>query len=76
MASEYHHGDQDISEQEATYVAFGSFTKWGCLFIAVALVMNTIWFCTDMGFFGGAIPGVILLVLGIVFFRGKPAQSH
>lgn len=76
MASEYHHGDMDIHEQKATYEAFGTLTKWGCLIIAVAITMATLWFCTDAGFFGGLVPGLILLVLGLVFLRSKPAADH
>lgn len=76
MASEYHRGDMDIHEQEATYDAFMGLTKWGSLAIAVALVMLTLWFCTPAGFLGGLIPGLVLLVLGIVFLREKKSAGH
>ncbi|MCA6243718.1 MAG: aa3-type cytochrome c oxidase subunit IV, partial [Phenylobacterium sp.] len=29
MASEYHRGEMDISEQTATYAVFMALTKWG-----------------------------------------------
>lgn len=73
MASEYHRGDMDISEQEATYAAFGSFSKWGSLIIATALLMATLWFCTPAGFFGGLIPGIVVFALGVFLLRDKPA---
>ena len=57
MASEYHRGDMDIHEQTATYEAFGVFTKWGSLAVAVGLLMLVLWFCTPAGFLGGFITG-------------------
>lgn len=70
--SEYHHGDQDASAHVATYHAFMGLTKWGSLTVSVALVILTMWFCTDAGFMAGLISGVVLLVLGIVFLRSSP----
>jgi hypothetical protein len=74
MASEYHRGDMDISEQAATYKAFGSMSAWGSLIIATGIFMATLWFCTDAGFFGGLIPGVVLCAVGAVFLSRKPAE--
>jgi len=75
-ASDYHHGDQDSSAHVATYSAFMALTKWGSLAVSVAVLMLSIWFCTDAGFASGAIAGGVLLVFGIVFLRSKPdAQS-
>ena len=76
MASEYHRGEMDISEQTATYHAVMGLTKWGSLALAVALLMLTLWFCTPAGFFGGLIPGVVLLVAGIVLLREKKDGGH
>ena len=73
---EYHRGEMDISEQASTYAAFGEMSKWGSLATAVGVLMLTLWFCTPAGFFGGLIPGVVLLVLGIVFLRSGPAEGH
>lgn len=75
-SSDYHHGDQNITEQVTTYHKFGGFSKWGSLAIAVSVLMLTLWFCLGIGFLGGLIPGVVLLVLGVVFLRSKPAQDH
>lgn len=76
MASEYHRGEMDISEQNSTYIAVMGLTKWGSLALAVALLMLTVWFCTPAGFFGGLIPGVILLAAGIFFLREKKGAGH
>lgn len=76
MASEYHRGEMDISEHTSTYAAVMSMTKWGSLGLSVVLLMLVLWFCTPAGFFGGLIPGVIMLVLGIVFLREKKGGGH
>jgi thiamine transporter ThiT len=75
-ASEYHHGDQDSSAHVATYEAFMSLSKWGSLVVSAAILMLSLWFCTDAGFLGGLISGVVLLVLGIVFLRSKPDSGQ
>lgn len=76
MASEYHRGDMDISEHNATYHAVMGLTKWGSLALAVAILVLTLWFCTPAGFFGGVIPGVVLAALGIIFLREKKGGAH
>lgn len=73
---DYHRGEMDISEQKNTYAAFGEMSKWGSLVTAVGVLMLTLWFCTPAGFFGGLIPGVVLMVLGIVFLRSGPSHGH
>jgi thiamine transporter ThiT len=73
---EYHHGDQPIAEQVATYRSFGELTKWGSLTIATMVLMLTLWFCLGSGFFGGLIPGVVVFALGGFFLRSNPDQSH
>ena len=73
---EYHSGDQDIREQVSTFEAFGKMVKWGCLALAALLLMLVLWFCTGSGFFGGLIPGVVLVAVGIFFLREKPDSGH
>ncbi|HEX3365382.1 aa3-type cytochrome c oxidase subunit IV [Phenylobacterium sp.] len=75
-ASEYHRGDMDIHEQVATFHLVMNITKWGALFVAVGVLTTTLWFCTGTGFLGGAITGLVVLALGIVFLREKPAADH
>ncbi|ATC33179.1 aa3-type cytochrome c oxidase subunit IV [Caulobacter vibrioides] len=76
MAGDYHRGEMDIHEQAATYDAFGKMTKWGSLAIAVLLLFFTLLFCTPAGFIGSGIASVVLLVLGVVLLKEKPAESH
>ena len=75
-AHDYNSGDQDIAEQVATFGVFGKLMKWASLTIAVLVVMLVLWFCVGAGFFGGLIPGLVLLALGITFLRSKPAREH
>jgi hypothetical protein len=70
QASDYHRGDMDISEQVSTFHLVMGITKWGSLVLASGLLALVLWFCTGAGFMGGAIAGLVVLVLGIVFLRG------
>jgi|HubBroStandDraft_1064217.scaffolds.fasta_scaffold38493_3 hypothetical protein len=75
-AHDYHSGDQDITEQVATFDAFGKLVKWGCLALASLLLTLVLWFCVGSGFFGGLIPGIVVLAVGIFFLREKPQPAH
>jgi thiamine transporter ThiT len=70
-SSEYHHGDQDPSMNVSTYHAFMTLTKWFSLHVAVLIVMLSLWFCTEAGFFAGLISGIVVWALGMVFLRSK-----
>jgi hypothetical protein len=76
MAGDYHRGEMDIQEQAATYDAFGKMAKWGSLAIATLLLFITLLFCTPTGLIGSAIAAVVLLVLGVVSLKEKPATAH
>lgn len=76
MASEYHRGEMEISEQKATYAAFMALTKWGSLAIAALLVLFTVWFCTPAGFIPGLVSAVVMTVAGVVLLRDKPGSDH
>ncbi|MFI4976169.1 MAG: aa3-type cytochrome c oxidase subunit IV [Caulobacterales bacterium] len=73
---EYHRGQQDVSEQVATFHTFGGLVKWGCLTLAVLLLMLIMWFCTGAGFLAGLISGVVVLAAGIVFLRSGPSEEE
>ena len=75
-SSDYQHGAMDVSEQQATFELVMGMTKWGSLVIASFLLFVVLWFCTHTGFMGAGIAGVVLLALGIVFLREKPAPAH
>lgn len=76
MASEYHRGDMDISEQVATFSLFNGLTKWGSLALASLLAMLVLWFCTPAGFLGGFVTAAVLVVLGTLLLREKPDAAH
>ena len=76
MASEYHRGEMDISEQKATYAVFMFLTKWGSLAIAALLVLLTLWFCTPAGFVPGFISALVVAVIGVIVLRDKPGEGH
>ena len=69
-ASDYHRGEQDISEQVATFALIMGITKWGSLVLAAGLLALVLWFCTGAGFIAGAVAGLVVLTLGILLLRG------
>jgi uncharacterized membrane protein len=73
---EHHPGDQEISEQIATFSAFGKLVKWCCLAIAVLILMLVLWFCVSAGFVGGLVPGIVVAAVGFFFLRSKPRPAH
>ncbi len=72
----YHHGDQNIHEQVATYRLFGGLAKWGSLSVAVLVLMLVLWFCLGLGFLGGAIPGAVLTAVGVTFLRERSPSGQ
>lgn len=75
-SSDYHRGEMDIAEQQATFHLVMGMTKWGSLILAASLLFVVLWFCTSAGFMGGAVSGIVLTVLGVIFLREKPAAGH
>jgi hypothetical protein len=75
-ASDYHHGDQDIHAQQATFHAAMVATKWSILTLAALITFLTMWFCTGAGFLAGLISGVVVLAAGIVFLRSGPSEEE
>jgi len=76
MASEYHRGEMDISEQVATFHLFNGMTKWGSLALAALLTLLVLWFCTPAGFLAGFVSAAVLVVIGVVALREKPEAAH
>jgi thiamine transporter ThiT len=77
MAGDYHRGGMDITEQTSTFHLVMGMTKWGSLVLAAFLLFVVLWFCTpSAGFLGGLLAGLVLLALGVVFLREKPAPAH
>lgn len=73
---EYTQGDMDITEQLATFSMVGKMIKWGSLAVAVLVLMLTLWFCVQAGFFAGAGAGIVLAAVGVYFLRAKPKAAH
>ena len=76
MASEYHRGEMDISEQVATFSLFNGMTKWGSLALAALLALLVLWFCTPAGFLAGFVAAAVMVVIGVVVLRDKPEAAH
>jgi hypothetical protein len=75
QAHEFHHGDQDISAQVATFRSVMGATKWSCLAVAVGVLFFTLWFCTTAGFLTALISAIVLTVVGIVALHSR-SPSH
>lgn len=76
MASEYHRGEMDISEQVATFHLFNGMTKWGSLALAALLALLVLWFCTPAGFLAGFVTAAVMVVVGVIVLREKPDAAH
>ena len=74
-ASDYHHGDMDIHEQVATFPLVMGMTKWGSLALAALLLLLVLWFCTPTGFLGAFVSAAVVLAIGIVVLRSRPAAA-
>jgi hypothetical protein len=73
---DYHRGEMDIHEQQATFDGFNHMTKWGSLMIATGLLFITLWFCTKAGFMGAFIGAAVMAVIGILVLRDKKSADH
>ncbi|MES2897701.1 aa3-type cytochrome c oxidase subunit IV [Phenylobacterium sp. LH3H17] len=76
MASEYHRGEMEIQEQTSTYHLFVMMAKWGSLALAALLIFITLWFCTDTGFIGSFITGLVVSVGGFLVMREHETPEH
>ncbi len=74
-SSDYHHGEMNVSEQQATFHLVMGMTKWGSLVLAAFLLFVIMWFCTPIGFGGGFAAGAVALVLGIMLLREKRSDA-
>lgn len=74
-ASDYHRGDMDIHEQQATFSLVMGITKWGSLIVAVGVLFFTLLFCTDAGLFSAFIGAAVVAVVGILLL-GRGGGDH
>ena len=75
-ASDYHRGDQDIHEQVETFHLVMGITKWGSLTFAALILFLTMWFCTSAGFLSALVSAAVVVALGFILLRSKPAAEH
>lgn len=76
-ASDYHRGEMDIAEQQATFNLVMGMTKWGSLYLAAILLLLVLWFCVPAaGFMSGVVAAVVVIALGTFFLRDKPSDAH
>lgn len=73
--SDYHRGQMDIHEQQATFQMVMAMTKWGSLSVAVGVLFATLWFCTTTGFLGALGAALVLTVIGVVALKRR-APAH
>ncbi len=73
---DYHRGEMDIHEQQATFDGFNLMTKWGSLILAVGTLFFTLWFCTEAGFIGAFISAAVVAVIGTLVLRDKKSAAH
>jgi hypothetical protein len=74
-ASDHTHGQMDIHQNQASFDIFVRMTKWGSLAVAVIVLYATLAFCTETGWAAAIIPALILLLLGVIFLKSKPAHA-
>jgi hypothetical protein len=68
---DYTLGTMDISEQAATFNIIMRLVKWCSLAIAALLLMLTVWFGTEAGFFTAFASAAALMVIGYFLLRAK-----
>ncbi|MDI1279970.1 aa3-type cytochrome c oxidase subunit IV [Brevundimonas sp.] len=73
-AHAYVHGSQAIDEQKATFGLFITLAKWGSLVIAALVLALTIAFQPGGSIMGGIVAGVVMLAVGILVLKAKPAH--
>jgi hypothetical protein len=48
-----------------TYHRFMLALKWSAIHLAALIAFLALWFCTDAGFFGGLVVGVLIFAAGV-----------
>jgi hypothetical protein len=74
-SSDYHRGEQDISEQVSTFHLVMNMTKWGSLATAVVILFFTMLFATESGFLGSLFASLVVMVVVILVLRDR-AGGH
>ena len=77
MASGSQFGEQtvEVLDHEKTYHAFSILTRWAMLVIGDGTLFLTLWFATDMGFWGAFfISGAAFVIGYLVLVRHEEKQ--
>lgn len=56
--------DPDLIAHEQTYKVFNVLLRWCMVLLAATISGLTLWFATPAGFAGGAVVGLLVLILG------------
>ena len=75
QASEYHRGQMNIHDQQATFRAVMTGTKWSSLVVVVGVLFFTLLFCTEAGFGASLLSAIIVSVIGVFALRSR-APAH
>jgi len=75
-SDDFVHGEMDVHQQQHSFDLFVNMTKWGCLFLAVALTFLVILTCTAMGWLTAAIVAIVVAVIGWFMLQKKPDAAH
>jgi hypothetical protein len=68
---DYSIGSMDITEQRATFNVIMRLVKWVSLGTAALLLLLTVWFGTEAGFFTAFLAAAVLLFGGVYFLKAK-----
>lgn len=65
----------ELRAHERTYQAFNQLLRWSMVSLASSLLMLTLWFATDAGFFAALVVGVVVFSLGyLLLLREGPSE--
>jgi hypothetical protein len=65
--SQYGQQSPAVVDHERTYHAFSILVRWAMLLIGDAILTLTLWFASPAGFWGAAVVGVAVFVIGYLF---------
>ncbi len=68
---DYTIGSMDITEHKATFDVFMTLTKWASLGTAALLLLLTVWFGTEAGFFTAFLAAAVFMVVGVFLLKKK-----
>jgi hypothetical protein len=64
--SQYGEQNPEVVDHERAYHTFSIIVRWAMLLLGDTILTLTLWFATPTGFFGSAIVGVTVFVVGYI----------